>query len=78
MTFSNSTFVGQGNGHIEFDPFASTGRGLFHGTGDFAGMTMWQDLSPGDFAPCPATHPDYGYPLFDATHIEGFITGGGD
>lgn len=34
------------------------GRGVFHGTGEYAGLTMWLDMAKGNLADCPGTPND--------------------
>ena len=57
-----------GIGAFQADFVAGTlqGRGVFQGTGEFAGLTMWQDMAKGNVADCPGT-------AWDATTWYGFI-----
>ena len=67
----DGTFEGIGRGWFKSDPvtgdfLGSKGLGVFHGTGELEGLTLKQELFPGDITQCP------GEP-FDATLWTGFI-----
>lgn len=68
---AEGTFEGIGQGWIKLDPITgdfqgSKGLGVFHGTGEYEGLTMKQDLFAGDITQCPGE-------AFDATLWTGFI-----
>ena len=64
------TLEGIGHGWFKTDPVTGAvegkGVGIFHGTGALEGLTMKQDLYPGDVTKCPGTP-------FDAGIWSGFI-----
>jgi hypothetical protein len=65
------TFEGTGLGWFKTDPVTGAvldgkGVGVFHGTGELEGLTLKQDLYPGDPTECPGT-------AFDASRWQGFI-----
>jgi hypothetical protein len=67
------TFEGIGGGWFKMDletgeMLDSKGQGVFHGTGDYEGLTLKMDLYPGDIGECEGA-PN----LFDATIWDGFI-----
>jgi hypothetical protein len=57
-----------GIGFFDADFLAGTlkGRGVFQGTGEFEGLTMWLRMAKGNVADCPGT-------ASDATTWDGFI-----
>jgi hypothetical protein len=62
------TFEGIGQGWFKIDPAGAVdgkGVGVFHGTGELEGLTLKQDLYPGDITQCPGA--------FDASWWQGFI-----
>ena len=65
------TFEGIGRGWFKMDPvtgefLGSKGVGVFHGTGEYEGLTLKQDLFASDPSQCPGE-------AFDATLWTGFI-----
>ena len=64
------TFEGGGQGWFKMDPATGAvdgkGVGVFHGTGQLEGLTLKQDLYPGDITLCPGA-------AFDAGRWQGFI-----
>lgn len=60
------TWEGKGVGHIDLLTGELTGLGIFHGTGEFAGQTLWMKLTNGDISQC-----DLG--AFDASHWDAYI-----
>jgi hypothetical protein len=63
-------WAGIGTFQADFAAGTLQGRGVFQGTGEFAGLTMWQDMAKGDVADCPGT-------ASDATTWYGFIVPAG-
>jgi hypothetical protein len=63
---ATGSWVGIGTFQADFAAGALQGRGVVQGTGEFAGLTMWQDMAKGNVADCPGT-------AWDATTWYGFI-----
>ena len=59
-------WTGMGTFQADFAAGTLQGRGVFQGTGEFAGLTMWQDMAKGNVADCPGM-------ASDATTWHGFI-----
>ena len=63
---SEGVFEGRGVGRVNLITGSTSGIGIFHGTGEFEGQTLWMKLSPGDFSQCEEG-------AFDATHWDAYL-----
>ena len=59
-------WAGHGTFQADFAAGTLQGRAVFQGTGELAGLTMWQDMAKGNVGDCPGT-------AWDATTWYGFI-----